>query len=1406
MGNGSSISSYDSRTLPDIQELPQLDSPQTQVSQEQIGSVPREEIRELVNARASLAPGGAEGVAAGAGAEIPEAVLLEVNAQSQALGELNLVAAGESDLDADMGLTTLFEAEDAPVSMDENGVSRQDAAVPETALAALTKAEDPAQNLTLAAVRENLRDLEALMAELDGPGKGEGAPSPLRLRLDASLTALRDLEASRAATEELRGQLAGLDALPPDQRLAAFDFETMRGRWNAMADTAQSTAALADPARRDAAEARLKGDRLSPDDLAGCREAMCDKLGGILYETAKEEAYAPILSQKSCAHIARIALESGLKPAEVLAAIGKSVQGMAVVSGGRDRDVLEYMLEGMLTAKSDLERAQYVDNLFVSSYPETIDEALAIKLALVPEESRGAITAYHSFVVSKQMLMVDIMRAVDPGNAGKYNAISVRGFAITPDLATRLAGKIDIKDFNYHLAHVALLQAEAYRNGYFDSPKDTAADKAAKASMADMKQWKTALQLDEYISETETLLHDPATRDATLGQINRAVDRFSKGFSGETQVDRAGRLVQKTASMSAGLFSGTRENQIYRNDPQVMARLALDRHIENLTGIMDPSNRLFTDEAMVINGEAIDAAILKNMQGANGVTGSALKDKALFGQLDAEISGVQSYQDAKLAELKGCRRPFLTHVRSMETLAAQTGEVVRLRAELTEKLEHSQEMGKVWNEVSWSWPHRRAGRTRACKIVVELAKNHANIDALNKMPQPLSAENQALRETLLKKEGDMLDSLRGVNLKTMNYAGGKSDPAPGLETVLRDMLPKAEAVLYFTTKEGEAQRKEMLEAAHQLRDSAKQINALLGTARKVYGQEGMTKLNEAIEAAVLKTFAESGASLEEFSVHDDATRAQINAQLAKWGVTPDKGFFSAYLATRLYSLTDDHGRLSMDTLRQIERTTEDSQLAGDAKSELIAAEFAKGGFDLFADVKVEETLAQHKEALMRQQGVHGLMQKASMPGGGFSYDLKEGVVLSAGTAFMPGVPPLVGQVSVLPVGMQLGYMHGNSITVANAGDGAFNVTLKSDDMYNIGLSMGLATGPLAYAGVSSGVSLDKAQGIFLRFPDQKSCEAFLNEFMNPDSTVHESGRANRSWLQAEDVRLLSGSTVSASIGASFSAVSFSHRLIEEDEEGKAVTASFELFSAGFKASKEVSHSTTHNAHGATDTFRQVFTRAGAVSVMQVGVSEDLGEHSETVAEIVDVSMGRSADLAGTEVYSKAGASLSVALEYNIVTGNRGLMGDTSMVLDMPVMGQSLDKALELFHLTDVQRQTILSDPAIQSAWDGATPGSTVKLTFNLRGEALDKARGLAISARTAEGAERQALQDQYNTLLKQSDSYAPARLTISSSEKQDVSDGLSSLLTYVPLFTRQASFAGLSSVSFDISERMAAAA
>lgn len=1406
MGNGSSISSYDSRTLPDIQELPQLDSPQTQVPEEQIGSVPREEIRELVNARASQAPGGAEGVAAGAGAEIPEAVLLEVNAQSQALGELNLVAAGESDLDADMGLAALFEAEDAPVSMDENGVSRQDAAVSEAALATLTKAEDPAQNLTLAAVRENLRDLEALMAELDGPGKGEGAPSPLRLRLDASLTALRDLEVSRAATEELRGQLAGLNALPPDQRLAAFDFETMRGRWNAMADTAQSTAALADPTLRDAAEARLKGDRLSPDDLAGCREAMCDKLGEILYETAKEEVYAPILSQKSCAHIARIALESGLKPTEVLAAIGKSVQGMAVVSGGRDRDVLEYMLEGMLTAKSDLERAQYVDNLFVSSYPETIDEALAIKLALVPEESRGAITAYHSFIVSKQMLMVDIMRAVDPGNAGKYNAISVRGFALTPDLATRLAGKVDIKDFNYHLAHVALLQAEAYRNGYFDSPKDTPADKAAKASMADMNQWKEALQLDEYISETETLLHDPATRDAALAQVNRAVDRFNKGFAGETQVDRAGRLVQKTASMSASLFSGTRENNIYRTDPQFMARLALDRHIENLTGITDPSNRLFTDEAMVVNGEAIDAAILKNMQGANGVTGSALKDKALFDQVDAEISGVQSYQDAKLAELKGCRRPFLTHVRSMETLAAQTQEVVRLRAELTEKLEHSQEMGKVWNEVSWSWPHRRAGRTRACKIVVELAKNHANIDALNKMPQPLSAENQALRETLLKKEGDMLDSLRGVNLKTMNYAGGKSDPAPGLETVLRDMLPKAEAVLYFTTKEGEAQRKEMLEVAHQLRDSAKQINALLGTARKVYGQEGMTKLNEAIEAAVLKVFAESGASLKDFSVHDDATRAQISAQLGKWGITPDKGFFSAYLATRLYSLTDDHGRLSMDTLRQIEKSTEDSQLAVDAKSEMIAAEFGKGEFDLFADVKVEETLIQHKEELMRQQGVHGLMQKASMPGGGFSYDLKQGAVLSMGTAFDPGMPPLVGQVSALPVGMQLGYMRDNSITVTNAGDGAFNVTLKSDDIYKIGLSLGLDVGVLASAGVSAGVSLDKAQGIFLRFPDQKSCEAFLNEFMNPDSGVHEGGRSNRSWLLAEDVRLLQGSKVTATLGGSFSAVSFSEKIKDNDLGHPALTVSVELFSAGFTASREVTHSVKHNAHSTTNTFRQLFTRAGEVNVLQGGASENLGKYSEEITEDVGVSTGKSASLLDGTAYSRDAASLSVALEYNVVTGNRGLMPDTSMVLEMPVTGQSLDKTLELFRLDDTKRQAILSDPDIRAAWDSAPAGAAVKLTFMLRGEALDKARGLAISARTAEGAERQALQDQYNTLLKQSDSYAPARLTISSSKKKDVSDGLTSLLTYVPLFTRQASFAGLSSVSFDISERMAAAA
>lgn len=1318
----------------------------------------------------------------------------ELNSQSVLLGAARI---GDKE-ELDIALTRHHDAkidEKNPVYQDDEGKAIQDVNVEAIVSAAFARLEMKASSPVEA--QETVRVLKDAIATLD-PQNSVQAPV-LALLEGALRTAQIALQSRTGFPVQLRIELESLQGKTLEVQLHSLS--ELSTTWQAMNSQVENTMLLLSgpDAVAQKAEVRLNGAVLLPEDAEQCRTMMSKAGAGMLREALADSPVAGKFSDKALELVARMTLESGESPVTMLRAVELAMQGVAGAANAHDIRALEAILDGMLTSTSPRDKAAYVDMLFMGAYPEGSDAALTLKKALVPPSLREGMSCFHAFVMSRHILLNRVFK----GNSDISSQLSARTFLLTPDLANKMCGATGIRNFKYHMAHVAMLQTRAIQDGFLDQefvlPHDYATlsperqkgrilalqerqDKHQQAlhSLTDMKVWGETLGLQDYVSAAGQRLSTDVQAGSFAEKVALAADRFNKGFLGDTDLKLAAKAVQRTAEMTNHIFSARYERNIYHSNPEFMAHKVLDDCIMNLTGILEPEKRLIADVNTAKNGEIVDAAIrsrlASELRRADG-SGLSLKEQAMFGHVDEDIAGLTEYRDARLAEIKGARRPFLKHIQTMREMAEQTNELVRLRAQKHDVETTHESRKSTWDSLSFSWPHQKAGRTRVCKTVMQIANLHeiiadltSKLESAQKNPttdiheQALINDLANLKQNYLLEELSLLRTLKGVDVAAMNLSGSRNGPVPDLATVLTVMRPRAEAVQYFSSGQAEKTLKQISSLRTQTDACITKMNELTSLARKVYGQETLQQLGTAIRAATLKVFVESGLQTGDFSVNDAGVRTNIEKQLARWGIQADQGYFASLVTKELYCLCDHQGCLREDALRWQDAHFHESTLMTEAKADMLHDRMSKAGFSLVADAALESDLEERRNAALRKHGIHTLLAAATLPGGGFVYDYKRGIAINTASLINTDEGELIQPVSLLPVSMQLGYLHSDALTVQNAGDGAFTVTLKSENAANIAILLGISFSSAVDASVGVGVEAAKAGGIYFRFPSQGTCEAFLNDFMNASSGLHKGEEKQPSWLAAQDIRLLHENSVSASLFAEFSvgafAESMSYGLVES------------LLNISTSVVGTMRHTTSTNAHGVTDTFiRQLYVEAKA-NLVSLDFLDDMGGNLATVSQT-----------------------------FNIHTGMHGLTSESSMSMEMVKGKHTLRQGLALLH-TPESVITALGENTqrmneLEQAWALAPSDATIRVSWKLRPETLARGQSLMVQARAAQSEQRAALLKEYHEMLGKLDAYEPANLHIVRTPEHEIAHNFSPSLLFLEI-TRQTSLTGLQEETFSL--------
>ena len=1072
------------------------------------------------------------------------------------------------------------------------------------------------------------------------------------------------------------------------------------------------------------------------------------------------------LGEEALKNLARLSLRAGERPAVMLDMLQK---GLAWASSAEHRNALVNALasgvaatgteEGRKDAALRGETLRYVDMAFQGAYPEYAEEALALKKLLLPGYEND-VTLQHSCTVASRQLLNILMDGEGPSGMSSQAALarlmrsagnaSARSFLLTPDIVGALTKKVDLEGFNYHLAHVAVLQKRAAEAGLFPLSGEQ------ESLINDVQNWCLALGLDAraaaYAKDLHSSLHKEDSGPRCMHELEQACGHFVRGFRGQTELSAAGRIIRKRAAMTESISSGRREEAIYETSAEYMARLALDHHIVNLSGLIRPNERFSRDDAgMSLNGRAVDEAIRRQTD-------------ALY----ASMFGGEDPNDVRLRmdEKSRKQRMFLddvhrfeSHARTMRTLAESTGEAVRLRAEAGKSEERIKAMEADKALIHFTWPHRRGERMKTCDTVFE-------IESLAKKLS--EADTDEGKERLQGEIDKLLESLKGISPFTLASSIRRRKEIPSLEIVLDHMLPRARALNFFekkTTVDGvratEATRtlQSIQYQRAELQALQKSIDRSMGALRSQFGKDNIRRIQQTITAGLYKVFAESQQPLSLFSINDEQTLQAVYDQLKTWGVPVDSGLTRPLVRLTLASLTAADGTLKEDILRR-EAAKSDLDFAGRESANAMKANLREKGASRFSAWQktrdfINESLLPDERR--RAEGVRSLMREASRPGSGFVYDRTRGMVVDSGAVFTPftSSKSLVNLVSLAhPLSARLRLMHNDSITVSNVGGGCYQVMLKGGLAASLGATMKIAIPHTPLTLVPGGNAGGRDEhGLALTFKSEKDCENFLNAFMNPASGLHRKDKAYDPslWLCASQVRFIDGENVSADVSLGLM-VSLFQQVLPLGFAGSG-SASVSVSFAG-----ETSQKVEQNASGETTTigFKGKVTLAGSISA---GVSRGnvyYGSPKTTLAKA---------------------ASMDLEQRFKIVTGPQGLMPATCEETEYmvgPLQRGGIHDITRALLLPSAVSNRIASDVTFSDAFEKLLRGlpATARLTVHrsLKPEVLEETRRLFMEARMAMRKDaREAALKKAHELLASFHSYTPTHISIRNVTPDEIS-------------------------------------
>ena len=1098
-------------------------------------------------------------------------------------------------------------------------------------------------------------------------------------------------------------------------------------------------------------------------------------------EEPEEPCAAPaedsLFSAESLRYLARLSLHGGERPEQVLEHVRNGVSW--AFSAEHRKDLVNVMLDGLMQASHDLaaaeaagrptaaalsQAADWIDMAFQGAYPDFAAEALTLKKLAAPGHE-NEIEAQHACVLAGRQLMNLLMTDAAPASGrSRADALSrtlhqsasasARSFVLTPDLVAALTRKAGVPNFNFHLAHVALLQKRAAEYGML------AVSDAERARMTDAAAWCRELLLGDdaadYAAELDRDLADPDLGLRCEREIEEACARFAQGFAGMHDLARAGVTLESRAAMTGGLGTSG-EEALYRTSPDYLARRALDRHIVNLTGLIRPEQRL-TGDAMTLNGNAVDDAMRRSTDRLY---------TALFARVRPEHArrAMRERDEARQA-LLGDLHIFAARADIMNRLALSTGEGLRLRPRISEDTGTDLAMKKERSLLHFTWPHRRPARLRNSETVLRIADLHEQLSGLPEQdPERRNLENEIRR---------LLDTLSGVNPFTLAPSLRRRGQAVPLETVLEQMLPRARAVTFFEKKilvNGRTTTRARL-TQDNIRRNRSRLDALQNDIDRSmkgivaqFGKDNILRLQQTVAAALFKVFAESGERASAFTLARADTQNAVLQQLRTWGMPVHEGLSPMLIRLTLASLTRYDGTLKPEALR---REAEETPLgfAGKDAAEAMKRSLRSRGRSLFS--AWNETRRFINESLLpverrRAEGVRALLREASLPGSGFTYDRTRGLVVDTGAVFMPfsapGQPVTFVNLSH-PLSVRMRLMKNNTMAVSNMGNGCYQVLLKGGFAASLGASMKLSLPvpglTLSLGGNAGGRSED---GLALTFASQADCENFLISFMKPDSDIHLAPDPSPAWLSATQVRFVSGKTVSADAAAAGMYSLFGQAL----GAGLSVSGSVSL---SVDAASGITRQLEQNASGETVTF-SVQGKVHAASSLSFGLSHS----SEVQGRKITV-------MAGSPVLNpKVSAEIAMEQRFRITTGPQGVAPSTCLETECSAA------SFRSVGIRDIGRRLLLpknvrrlmaDTPAFADDFTrlmhDLPESARIVVRRVIRPDVLDEVRRHFIAARTASDEKNgSAALKAAHDLLASFDSYTPVSISVRSSDKADIS-------------------------------------
>ncbi|MBQ4492836.1 MAG: hypothetical protein II967_06085, partial [Deltaproteobacteria bacterium] len=247
------------------------------------------------------------------------------------------------------------------------------------------------------------------------------------------------LQMGRGMRSDMQAQFKALKNADPQKRPAML--EEMQGQWQAL-EMAEQELALEEKTGTAAA-------RIFREDLAACKKIMMGMVSmameGLIPQGISDVVRAGLMSDAVADAIATLKLRTGAPLSSIAAPI---VQGMASAQAVLSQRDMEHSLPAILNALGadrSLENINFmVDYLFMDSYPGTMDTALLLKKALVPQtpQAMQGVEFLHTLGTARRA----IFQKLFPDSL--YNPetlISVRGFGLTFAQMRKLAGESGLR-------------------------------------------------------------------------------------------------------------------------------------------------------------------------------------------------------------------------------------------------------------------------------------------------------------------------------------------------------------------------------------------------------------------------------------------------------------------------------------------------------------------------------------------------------------------------------------------------------------------------------------------------------------------------------------------------------------------------------------------------------------------------------------------------------------------------------------------------------------------------------------------------------------------------------------------------------------------------------------------------